>query len=122
MSLYLGALYYLIGAVAHYFGLTLFPWFDSRLYAPYHDTIIALVAVILALLLITVARNPVKNIDVLKFIIFSVIFGSAVSMAVIWKVDFETLGAPAKKAQTIVEGVLGFIYAGILLWAYPKHV
>jgi len=46
--LILGALYYLIGSFVHFFGLTLFPFFDAKLYAPYHDSIIALAAVIFA--------------------------------------------------------------------------
>ena len=67
-TLYIGAIYYLIGAVVHYFGLTLFPWFDGRLYTPYHDTVISLVAVVLALFLIAIARDPVKNIDTLNVV------------------------------------------------------
>lgn len=65
-TLVLGALYYLTGAAAHWWGLTIFPFYDGRLYTPYHDSVIALVAVVLALVLITVARDPIKNIDVLK--------------------------------------------------------
>lgn len=59
-TLYMGAVYYLIGSVVHYFGLTLFPWFDGT---PYHDTIISLVAVVLALFLVVIAKDLVKNID-----------------------------------------------------------
>jgi hypothetical protein len=62
-TLYIGVAYYLIGAIVHYFGLTLFPWFDGRLYTPYQDSVIAFVAVVLAYFLFIVARNPVKNID-----------------------------------------------------------
>ena len=119
-TLYLGAAYYLVGACAHYFGLTIFPWFDGRLYTPYHDSVIALVAVILALLLATVVRDPIKNIDVLKTIIFCLIIGSIFSIVIIWKVDFAALGASDKNIQTIVEGILGFIYSGALLWLYPR--
>lgn len=120
--LVLGAIYYAIGGVVHYFGLTLFPWFDGRLYAPYQDTIIALVCLVFVLLLLAVARDPIKNIDILKVIIISVAIASVASIAIIWKVDFTALGAPAKKMQTIVEGVIGFIYLGMLLWLYPKKI
>lgn len=116
----LGALYYIIGALVHFFGITLFPFFDSNLYTPYHDSVIALTAIIFALLLITVAKDPIKNINILNLIIICATLASIFSIAIIWKVDFITLGAPAKKLQTIVEGVLGFIWVGLLLWLYPK--
>jgi hypothetical protein len=118
--LYLGALYYVVGAVVHWFGLTLFPWFDGRLYAPYQDSVIALVALILAYFLIVVARDPIKNIDMLKAIMIAATVASIFSIAIIWKVDFAALGAPDKKLQTIVEGILGLIWVGALLYLYPK--
>ncbi len=121
-TLHIGAVYYLIGAVVHYFGLTLFPWFDGRLYTPYHDTIISLVAVVLALFLFAIARDPVKNLDTLNIVIIGATVASIVSIAIIWKVDFVSLGAPAKKLQTIVEGVLGFIFSLVLLWLYPRKI
>ena len=118
--LVIGAVYYAIGGVVHYFGLTIFPWFDGRLYAPYQDTVIALVCLVFVMLLLTVARDPVKNIDMLKVIIASVAIASVVSILIIYKVDFAALGAPAKKMQTIVEGILGLIYLGFLLLTYPR--
>jgi hypothetical protein len=121
LVLYLGAAYYALGAIAHYFGLTLFPWFDGRLYAPYQDTVIALVSLILAYFLVVVGRDPVKNIDMLKAIIISAAIASAVSIAIVWRIDFAALGAPGKKLQTIVEGVLGFVWVGALIWLYPSR-
>lgn len=122
ITLCVGAVYYLIGAVAHYFGLTIFPWFDGRLYTPYQDTLISLVAVVLTLFLIAIARDPVKNMDTLNVVIVSATAASIISIAIIWKVDFASLGAPAKKLQTIVEGILGFIFVLALLWLYPRKV
>ena len=119
-ALYAGAAYYFIGAIAHYFGLTLFPWFDGRLYVPYQDTIIALVAVILAYFLVVVARDPIRNRDMLNAIIVSAAAASIVSITVIWKVDFVALGAPGKKIQTLVEGLLGFAWVLTMLWLYPR--
>lgn len=119
-ALYLGAAYYIIGAVVHYFGLTVFPWFDGRLYAPYQDTVIALVALVFAYFLIVVGKDPEKNIDILKAIIVSAIAASVFSIAIIWKIDFVALGAPGKAIQTIVEGILGLIWSGILIWLYPR--
>jgi hypothetical protein len=120
LTLNLGAVYYLIGAVAHWWGLTIFPFYDGRLYTPYHDSLIALVAVILALILITVARDPLKNIDVLRVIILAAALASFFSVAIIWKVDFVALGSHAKTTQTVVEGIIGFIFTGVLLWLYPR--
>lgn len=69
LLLALGALYFVIGAVAHLFGLTIFPFYDGRLYAPYHDTVITLSALVIAVFLLTVARDLIKNIDGLKTIV-----------------------------------------------------
>lgn len=121
-TLYFGAVYYFVGGIAHFFGLTIFPWFDGRLYAPYQDSILAFVCLVLIMILVTVARNPEKNIDILNVVIVSIFLASIFSILIIWKVDFAALGAPAKKTQTIVEGILGFIYGGILLWCYPRKV
>ncbi len=120
ITLRLGAAYYLMGAVAHFWGLTIFPFYDGRLYEPYLDSIIALVAFVLALLLLVVARDPIKNIDTLNVIIFGAFLASIFSIAIIWKVNFLELGAPAKETQTIVEGILGFIFTGVLLLTYPR--
>ncbi|OGN04737.1 MAG: hypothetical protein A3B99_03560 [Candidatus Yanofskybacteria bacterium RIFCSPHIGHO2_02_FULL_44_12b] len=119
-GLYIGAAYYLVGAFVHYFGLTLFPWFEGKLYVQYQDTIIALVAVILAYFLVVVARDPIKNLDMLKAIIVSAFIASIFSILIIWKIDFLSLGAPAKKLQTITEGILGLIFVSALIWLYPK--
>lgn len=120
ITLGLGALYYLMGAVAHYGGLTIFPFFDAGLYMPYQDSVIALVAVILSLILLTIARDPVKNIDTLKVVIIGATLASIFSVVIIWKIDFAALGAPGKELQTVVEGILGFVFVGLLLWLYPQ--
>jgi len=121
LVLRLGAVYYLVGAVVHYFGLTLFPWFDGRLYTPYQDTVIAFVAFVLAYFLLVVARDPVKNIDMLKAVMVSATAASLFSIVVIWKINFVALGAAGKIPQTITEGILGFLWVGALLWLYPRE-
>ena len=116
----MGAIYYVIGAVAHYFALTIFPWFDAGLYTPYHDSVIAFVALVLAYFLVVIAKDPIKNKDMLKAVIISALVASIFSILIISKVDFVVLGAPAKKLQTIIEGLLGFVWASAILWAYPR--
>lgn len=118
--LVLGALYYLIGAVAHFFGLTIFPFYDGRLYTPYHDTVIALVAIVLSILLLTIARDPIKNIDTLNVVMIGAVIAIIFSMGMIWKIDFVQLGAPAKKLQTIVETGLLVAYLILLFLFRPK--
>ena len=113
LTLRLGAVYYVVGSFAHYFNLTIFPWFDRNLYAPYQDTIIAFVALVLAYFILVVARDPIKNIDMLKAIMVAATAASIFSIVVIWKVDFIMLGAPGKILQTITEGIAGFI------WVFP---
>jgi len=117
----LGAAYYIVGAVAHYFGLTIFPWFDGKLYAPYQDTVIAFIAVVIAYFILVVANDPIKNIDMLKAIVVSATAASVFSIIIIWKVDFGALGVPDKATQTIVEGIFGFIWVGALILLYPKE-
>lgn len=116
----LGVLYYLVGAVVHLFGLTLFPFYDGVLYRPYHDTVISLASVILALLLLSIARNPVKNIDTLNVVIVGGIIAIIFSIGIILKIDFVGLGAPEKRVQTIVETGLLVIYVGGLVCLRPK--
>ena len=117
--LYLGSIYYLIGAIAHFFGLTIFPFYDSALYSPYHDTVISLAAIILSILFFTIAKNPEKNIDILNVIIIGGIIAIIFSIGIIWKIDFVSLGASDKKIQTIVEAILLTIYVLLLMIFKP---
>ena len=119
--LLLGALYYLIGSIVHLFGLTLWPWYDHVLYSPYHDSLIALLTFIIAAVMFVVARDTTKNKDILKVIIGGILLASLFSIIIIWKIDFVSLGSPTKKLQTIIEGIMGLIYFGLLLWLYPKE-
>jgi hypothetical protein len=118
--LYLGCVYYLIGAVAHFFGLTIFPFYDSHLYVPYHDTVIALVAIVLAIILFIVARNPVKNIEVLDGLLIGGIIAIVFSIIILKRIDFVQLGAPAKRFQTIIEMILLVIYISAVYILRPN--
>lgn len=118
--LIIGGVYYLIGAVAHFFGLTLFPFYVGSLYSPYHDVVISLAAITFSLLLFVVARNPKKNIDALNVILVGAIIAVVFSIGIILKIDFMQLGAPAKKIQTIVEMILLIIFAILVFILKPK--
>lgn len=115
-----GALYYLVGAAVHFFGLTLFPVYVGGLYQPYHDTVIALAAIIVALLFFSIAKDPVKNIDSLNVLIIGGIIAIIFSIGIILKIDFIQLGGAEKKAQTIVEMIGLIFYVGALIYLRPK--
>lgn len=114
-----GALFYFIGGIVHFFGLTLFPWYTAALYTPYHDTVIALTAFSLTIILFTVSKNPVKNIDVLNAIIVSGFLAVLFSIYILLKIDFV---GPAilKRTETIVEAILLTLYLVALILCKPK--
>ena len=118
--LYLGSIYFIIGAIAHFFGLTIFPFYDGALYTPYHDTVISLTAIILSMLLYVIAKNPERNIDTLNAIIMGGIIAIIFNIGIILRIDFVSLGAPAKKMQTIVEAFLLILYITFLILFKPK--
>lgn len=115
MALVAGAVFFFFGAVAHWFGLSLFPWYVRELYSPYHDSLIALSCLFFTVLLMTTARDPIKNRDTLLVIILGVVVASLFSIFIPFKIDFTALSAPAKKTQTSLEGVIGLVYASGLL-------
>lgn len=121
LLLALGALYFTIGAAAHGFGLTIFPLYDGRLYSSYHDMIIAAAALVVAIFLLAIARDPVKNIDGLKAIIVAGVVAAVFTAGSLWKFDFAALGAPAKKAQTAAELILLIIWLVALVYLRPKE-
>ena len=117
--LYLGAAYYSIGGLAHFFSFTLFPFNDAALYQPYHDIVIALAALVVAVLLVSIARAPEKNHDALTAVIIGAIIAIVFSIWVILTIDFFALGAPHKRTQTIVEMVLLILYIVSLILLRP---
>ena len=67
-----------------------------------------------------VAKDPIKNKEILKVIIFVVLLASIFSVVIVLRVDFVALGSPTKMMQTIMEGIMGLGYFGLLLWLYPR--
>lgn len=121
LSLRVGALYYVIGGIAHFFGLTLFPWYIGTLYSVYHDTVIVLTSFVLSIIIFTVSKNPVKNIDVLNALIIVGFLAVLFSFYIIWKIDF-TPATEAKRTQTIIELILLIIYLGVLVYLRPHSI
>lgn len=118
--LILGALYFFIAAIAHFFGLTLFPFYEGKLYTIYHDTLIALASVIIAGVLFTMTMHPKGKKDIVNFIIIGGVIGIIANIFILMRVDFEALGASDKRIQTIVEMVLLIIFVVLLLILKPK--
>lgn len=116
-----GAVFYVIGGIVHFFGLTLFPWYTAALYTPYHDTVIALTAFTLSIILFTISKNPVKNIDVLNAVIISGFLAVLFSIYIIFTIDFM---GPAilKKTETIVEAILLLLYLISLILCKPRKI
>jgi hypothetical protein len=119
IMLMIGSGFYVIGGIAHFYGLTLFPWYTASLYSPYHDTVIALTAFVLAIILFTISKNPVKNIDTLNAMIIGGILAILFSFYIIFNIDFSepTL---LKKTETIVELILLIFYVASLIFLKPK--
>ncbi len=112
--------YYAIGAVAHFFGLTIFPFYVGNLYSPYHDTVIALAAVIFSASFFVAAKNPSRNRALINLFLFGAILGIAGSLWILYSADFAALGAPEKRVQTIVEAGLLLIFVACLYVLKPR--
>ena len=121
VTLICGGLFFLIGAFVHWFGLSFFPWYDRALYSPYHDSLIALFCFFLTILLVAIAYDPAKNKHALTAVIVGVLIVALFDVLIPLKINFASLGAPIKKTETIIEGVIGFIYALLLILLYPKY-
>ena len=118
--LILTSLYFLIAAFAHLFGLTIFPVYDSNLYTPYHDTLLALCDLIFVMIFIVVAINPVKNRDMLQVIMVAFVLVIFFNLVILWKIDFAALGSSEKRFQTIVETVLAVGMLVLMFIVRPK--
>lgn len=115
------AAYIVMGAIAHFFGLTIFPFYDGGLHTPYHDIIIALAAVMLAILLFSIAEHPLRRPVVLKAILIASYIAIVFNLWILFTVDFVQLDAPGKWTQTLVETILLVILIIFLHWSEPKN-
>ncbi len=112
--------YYAIGAVAHFLGLTIFPFYVNNLYNPYHDTLVAVAAAIFSASFFVAAKNPARHGTLINLFLFGATLGIAGSLWLLYSVDFAALGAPEKQIQTIVETGLLLIFVACLCVLKPR--
>ena len=122
LLLYGASFSYIIGAIAHFFGLTLFPWYVSALYSPYHDSLIPLIAITVAILVFGIAKNLDKNPELLNVIITAGIVAIIYSSLVLLRFDYAAIGIPEKSLQTIVETASLVVFVIILILLKPKKI
>lgn len=120
ITLLAGAIYFFIAGLSHFFGWSLFPFYDGALYSPYHDTLLALCDLIFVMLFLVVANNPVKNSNTLHVIIAAIALAIIFNIGIILKIDFAALGSYQKLLQTKVEAALGVVMFITLLILKPK--
>ncbi len=89
--LIINAFYFFIAAIAHFFGLTIFPIYDASLYTPYHDALLALCDLIFVMIFLTVARNPIGNKDMVNTIIIAFALVIIFNIGIIWKIEITHL-------------------------------
>jgi hypothetical protein len=118
--LVLCALYFFVAALAHFFGLTIFPFYDSALYSPYHDTLLALCDIIFFLFFAAAAINPTKNKTIITIIIAGFVLAFLTNIWIIWKIDWVHLPANTKLLQTKVEAALAAATATALFVLRPR--
>jgi len=118
-----GSFYYFVGAIAHFFCITIFPWYDGSLCSPYHDSLIAVAAIAVSGFFYVTALDPKKMVMNLWVII-------VVSVVVAWLTflhavtfDFVALyGSDLKVFQAFNEAVALLIVAVLILYLKPKTV
>jgi hypothetical protein len=109
--LIIGSLYYFMGAVVHFFGLSIYPLYDGLLFSPYHDTVITLCAIVFGLVLAITATNVGKYRAFVSLVIVVGIIAILFSLYIIFFID---LSGTIKKQETIVEMILLIAYVGSL--------
>lgn len=118
--LILGSIYFFVAAIAHFFGLTIFPFYEGRLFTAYHDSLIAMASIVIAGFLFAAAMHPKKDIDIINIAILSGTVGVIFNIWILWRIDFIALGAPDKRIQTIAELVMLTIFVVLLLILKPR--
>lgn len=105
LLLYIGVVFYLLGAIIHFFGLSVYPWFVSELHSAYHDTLIAISSLVMAFFFFQGARHPSAK-PLINAIITAGFVGGVLIIAMGTFVDFTMYHAVDKGPQAIFEGIL----------------
>lgn len=113
--LYCGVVFYILGALIHFFGLSVYPWFVSELHSAYHDTLIAITSLVMAIFFFQAARNPDDK-PLINAIIVAGFVGGILIVAMGMFVDFNAYHAPAKGPEAILEGCIAICLGASLLY------
>lgn len=119
--LLIGAGYYLIGAVAHFFCLTWSPWYDGALCSPYHDSLIAVASLAVSGFFYVTSLEPKKMALNLWVIIVAGLVVAFLTFFHAVGFDFTSkFGSDLKAWQAVNEGTLLLILAVLILYLKPK--
>ncbi len=114
-TLAFGTFFYFVGMIVHWFGITLWPWFDAALFSPYHDRIIAMAAVGVCGFFYVTWKNPEKNRDNLWVMSYTSLITGIATIWMAFNVDFAQYGSVVKVNQAIAEGILLVGLFGVLM-------
>lgn len=120
ITLFCGAIYFLLMAIAHAIGLKipgLFIYFNVPSYA-YQDKIISLLTFGWSIFFFTAARNPSK--ELLKSIILIGAFALIMLTFININTDFPSFSEKIKSNLFHIESGILFLYWGWLLFWYNK--
>src|SRR3989338_1685691 len=117
--LYALSFFYLIGGLAHFFGLTIFPWYDKALYSPYHDSIITMAAIAIMIIIFIIATDVQKYKKLIDRLSLISLINGLLTLYMAYKVNFGAYNQNNKQFQAIAEGVL-LIIASISLYFLNK--
>ena len=112
--LYLGVVFYVLGAAIHFFGLSVYPWFVAELHSSYHDTLIAISSLAMAIFFFQGARYPDNKPLLNAIITATLVCGPLIILMGIF-VDFDALGAAMKSSQAVLEGIAAVVLGAVLL-------
>lgn len=117
--LYFGVAFYALGAIIHFFGLSVYPWFVAELHSSYHDTLIAISSLAMAVFFFQGARYPDSKPLIEAIIIASLLCGPLIILMGLF-VDFNALNAAAKGSQAVLEGIAAIALGVTLLLSSRK--
>ena len=113
-TFYCMSFFYFIGAISHYFWLTIFPWYDSALYSPYHDTIITMAAISFMIFFFIIAKNTDIYRQLMYGVSISALLTGFMTLYMAYAVDFSQYKSDIKVLQATVEWFLLLLISGAI--------